>query len=77
MDGIPEVDAEDREVLRAIEMKTFNVVKEKMIKDGGSWTGTQEENATADFKVAKMIRNSFYVYEKSKPSFQPSYFRFK
>ena len=66
---------EDKEKLKSIEWKTFNLIKKDVIKDG-VWRGDREQNREADLRVAKLIRNSFYLYERTKKTYMPSYFKF-
>lgn len=52
-------------------------MKEVEKQNGFDWTGTLEENISADIKVAASIRSSFYNYEKDKKKDGPQYFVFK
>ena len=52
---------------KQIEMEIFkNVMKDVEKQNGFDWTGTLEENISADIKVAASIRSSLYNYEKEK-----------
>ena len=77
IDGLGDRDdtKDDKEKLKSIEWKTFNLIKKDVIKDG-VWRGDREQNREADLRVAKLIRNSFYLYERTKKSYMPSYFKF-
>ena len=77
IDGLGDRDGtkEDKEKLKSIEWKTFNLIKKDVIKDG-VWRGDREQNREADLRVAKLIRNSFYLYERTKKTYMPSYFKF-
>ena len=76
MDGLGPEEKDDGDVLRDIEAKTFKLIKKEISKED-EWTGTAKQNGDGDLKVAKTIRRSFYVYEKSKQSYMPSFFKFK
>ena len=76
MDGLGPEEKDDRDVLRDIEAKTFKLIKKEIVKED-EWTGTVKQNEDGDLKVAKTIRQAFYVYEKSKQSYMPSFFKFK
>ena len=77
IDGLGDRDdtKDDKEKLKSIEWKTLNLIKKDVIKDG-VWRGDREQNREADLRVAKLIRNSFYLYERTKKSYMPSYFKF-
>ena len=75
IDGLGDDNKEDKDKLESIEMKTFNLIKKDVVKDG-VWTGDREQNRDADLRVAKLIRNSLYLYERTRKSYMPSYFKF-
>ena len=68
IDGVEaDISPEDLSRLRQIEMEIFkNVVKDVEKESGFDWSGTLEENISADIKVATSLRNSFYNYEKDR-----------
>ena len=79
VDGVEaDISLEDLNRLRQIEMEIFkNVVKDVEKESGFDWSGTLEENISADVKVAKSLRNSFYNYEKDRKKNDPKYFVFR
>lgn len=55
-----------------------NIIKDVEKQTGFDWSGTLEENISADVKVAGSVRSSFYNYEKDrKQSKGPQYFKFR
>ena len=79
VDGASDISADDREHLKEIEMDIFkNVINEVEKQNGFDWSGTLEENVSADTKIAASIRSSFYNYEQGrKMSKGPQYFVFR
>lgn len=67
----------EREDLLAIENKLFTHIKKEIEAETGlPWTGTEEENYTADLKVATTVYLSFKNYEAGLKR-QGSFFAFK
>ena len=63
--------------VRSIEEHSFaNIVKDEVEEELGPWTGSKEQNALADYKIASSIKTSFKSYEKNRKSFEESFFKF-
>lgn len=63
--------------MRKIEEKLFRaLVKSEVELVYGPWTGTVEQNRSADMKISMIVKSSFKVYEKTRKTFEPSYFKF-
>ena len=72
-----ELDDDDRDRIMQIEDIIFNNIKKEVEEDTGKdFSGTEEENRRADFKVAKSVKSSFESYEKTRKSSDTSFFRF-
>ena len=69
-------EAETRNRLLEIEMKTFKNVKSKVVEETGPWTGTPIQNQLADLKISQDVANSFRAYEKGM-KYKGSFFLFK
>jgi hypothetical protein len=67
----------DGDRLREIEEMSFaQIFKDEVEAELGSWTGSDEQNCLADYKIAGSVKNSFRNYEKTKKGYEQSYFKF-
>ena len=67
----------DGDHLREIEEMSFaQIFKYEVEAELGSWTGSDEQNRLADYKIAGSVKNSFRNYEKTKKGYEQSYFKF-
>ena len=63
--------------LRSIEELMFkSTIKLEIEMKMGEWIGSCEQNKYADMKIAVEVRDSLNNYEKSKESYEESYFSF-
>ena len=70
-------DGQEKEDLLVIENKLFMHSKKEIETETGlPWTGTEEENYTADLKVATSVYTAFKSYEAGMKR-QGSFFQFK
>ena len=51
-------------------------VKEDLVKNLGPWVGTKNQNVTADYKVAEIVRIALCNYENEKNDYERCYFKF-
>ena len=67
----------DGERLRDIEEMSFiNLVKEEVENELGTWIGSDEQNRLADFKISTSFKTAFKNYERTKKTYEKSYFKF-
>ena len=67
----------DGDRLRNIEEMMFtSIIKQEVEVELGEWIGSCEQNKSADLKIAVAVRASLKNYEKSKESYEESYFTF-
>ena len=67
----------DGDRLREVEERSFsNLVKEEVETELGVWSGLEEQNRLADFKIASSIKTAFKNYERNKKSYEKSFFKF-
>ena len=67
----------DGDRVREVEEKSFtNLVKEEVETEMGVWTGSEEQNRSADLKIAISIKTAFKNYEKNKQSYEKCFFKF-
>lgn len=73
-----ELSNEIRPQLIQLEFTTFQVIKKALVEDMGPFVGSLEQNKKADLMISNTIRTSLRTYEeKTKKSYDKSYFSFK
>ena len=77
IDGkLDEVAEFDRERMLSIEKKTYGVIVDDVTKELGPWSGSIDQNRLADYKIAKVLWNSLFYYERNKRN-DKKYFSFE
>ena len=63
--------------MRRLEENLFmEMVKSEVEASLGLWTGSLEQNRRADTRISNYVKTSFKVYEKTKQSYEETYFNF-
>ena len=62
----------DGDLLREFEEMSFaQIFKDEVEAELGSWTGSDQQNRLADYKIAGSVKNPFKNYEKTNPPSLP------
>ena len=57
-------------------MSFISLVKEEVENELGTWIGSDEQNRLADFKISTSFKIAFKNYERTKKTYEKSYFKF-
>ena len=68
---------DDGDKLRDLEEELFTFFGKKEVEEQhGPWVGSYENNKLADLRISSIVKTSFKNYEKSKESYEPTFFKF-